>query len=201
MRGGACQPARRIRSRSTMAAPTRTPRDAWIEEGLRALAAAGPDAVRVDALARALGVTRGGFYWHFKDRGALMDAILDQWEQVSVDQVIARVDADGGDPRERLRGLFDLARARPDVLAVDLAVRDWARRDAAVGRRLRRVDNRRMAYLRELFAGFLDDPDEVEARSLTVASLWIGQHFFAAEHPGTSRGRVVGHVLDGLLGA
>ena len=51
-----------------MAAPTRTPRTSWIEEGLRALAAGGPDAVRVEALAQALGVTKGGFYWHFDDR-------------------------------------------------------------------------------------------------------------------------------------
>jgi AcrR family transcriptional regulator len=182
-----------------MAAPTRTPREAWIEKGLRALAAAGPDAVRVDALARELGVTRGGFYWHFENREALMDAILDHWERVSVDAVIERVDAGDDDPRERLRRLFDLAAEHPETLAVDLAVRDWARRDAAVARRLRGVDNRRMGYLRAQFAGFVADPDEVEGRCLTVASLWIGQHFFAAEHPDGDRPRVVAHVLRGLL--
>ena len=55
-----------------MSAPTRTPRSSWIEEGLRALAAGGPDAVRIELLAQALGVTRGGFYWHFDDRRALL---------------------------------------------------------------------------------------------------------------------------------
>ena len=55
-----------------MAAITRTPRSRWIEEGLRALAAGGPDAVRVEALAQALGVTKGGFYGHFADRNALL---------------------------------------------------------------------------------------------------------------------------------
>ena len=64
-----------------MAAPTRTPRHWWIEEGLRALAAGGPDAVRIDPLAKALGVTRGGFYWHFEDRGALLEEMLDTWER------------------------------------------------------------------------------------------------------------------------
>ena len=54
-----------------MAAPTRTPRRTWVEQGLRALAAGGPDAVRIEPLAQALGVTRGGFYWHFADRRAL----------------------------------------------------------------------------------------------------------------------------------
>jgi AcrR family transcriptional regulator len=47
---------------------TRTPRSSWVEEGLRALAAGGPDAVRIESLAQALGVTEGGFYWHFDDR-------------------------------------------------------------------------------------------------------------------------------------
>ena len=51
---------------------TRTPRTSWIEEGLRALAAGGPEAVRVETLAATLGVSKGGFYWHFNDRSALM---------------------------------------------------------------------------------------------------------------------------------
>src|SRR6266702_3197870 len=73
-----------------MSAPTRTPRSSWIEEGLRALAAGGPDAVRIELLARALGVTRGGFYWHFDDRRGLLEEILDTWERVSVDEGIER---------------------------------------------------------------------------------------------------------------
>jgi AcrR family transcriptional regulator len=64
-----------------MAPPTRTPRSQWIEAGLRALAAGGPDGVRIEPLAQALGVTRGGFYWHFDDRRALLDEMLDTWER------------------------------------------------------------------------------------------------------------------------
>src|SRR3954447_6844985 len=92
-----------------MSAPTRTPRSSWIEEGLRALAAGGPDAVRIEPLARALGVTRGGFYWHFDNRHALLEEILDAWERASVDEVIERVEGEGGDAREKLRRLSALA--------------------------------------------------------------------------------------------
>ena len=56
-----------------MAPPTRTPRNRWIEEGLRALGDGGPEAVRIESLAQALGVSKGGFYWHFKDRQALLE--------------------------------------------------------------------------------------------------------------------------------
>src|SRR5687768_16748162 len=116
---------------------TRTPRDAWITEGLRALAAGGPDAVRVEALAQALSVSKGGFYWHFSDRSALLAEMLDTWERVAIDDVIERVDSEEGDARARLRRLFELAvAAGAPLLEIDLAIRDWARRDAAVAQRL-----------------------------------------------------------------
>ncbi|HEY4094560.1 MAG TPA: TetR/AcrR family transcriptional regulator [Baekduia sp.] len=183
-----------------MAPPTRTPRGAWIDAGLRALAAGGPDAVRIEPLAQTLGVTRGGFYWHFADRGALLDEMLDAWEQQSLVTVIERVDGDGGDARTRLRRLFGLATAAGDVLLrTDLAVRDWSRRDPLVAERLRRVDNRRMSYMRDLFIAFSRDEDDAEGRALVAFSLWIGSHFIAADHGTRSRREVAGRVLEGLL--
>jgi AcrR family transcriptional regulator len=169
-----------------MPAPTRTPRHNWIDEGLRALAAGGPDAVRIEPLSRTLGVTRGGFYWHFANRRALLEEILDTWERLSVDEVIQRVETEGGDARTKLRRLSGLAASSDEPLRIDLSVRDWARREPPVADRLRRVDNRRMDYLRSLFAAFCPDEDEVEARCMVFYSLWIGNHFIAADH-GTRR--------------
>jgi AcrR family transcriptional regulator len=181
-------------------AVTRTPRRAWVDEGLRALAGGGPEAVRIEALARALGVTKGGFYWHFDDRPALLDEMLDTWEEIAVDHAIEHVEAGGGDSRAKLRRLFDLASALgADLLRVELAVRDWARRDAAVGDRLRRVDNRRMVYLRSLFGELGADEDEAEARSVLAFSLFIGSHFMAADHEGRSRGEAVTLATEHLL--
>ena len=130
-----------------MAAPTRTPRSTWIEAGLRALAAGGPDAVRIEPLAQVLGVTRGGFYWHFADRRALLDEMLDTWERATTEEVV----------------------------------------EQAVAERLRRIDNRRMDYLRSLFGALCPDADEVEARCLLYYSLLIGNHFIAASHGARSR--------------
>ena len=180
-------------------ASTRTPPGRWVDEGLKALADGGPDAVRVEPLAQALGVTKGGFYWHFEDRRALLEEMLDRWEQESVTEVVDSVEAGGGDARAKLRRLFALARERPDILRADLAVRDWARRDSSVAERLLRVDNRRIDYMRGLFAEFCPDEADVEARCLLVASLWIGSHFFAAEHEGRSRGEVIEIAVSRLL--
>jgi AcrR family transcriptional regulator len=181
-----------------MSALTRTPRSSWIEEGLRALAAGGPDAVRIEPLARALGVTRGGFYWHFDGRRALLEELLDTWERASVDEVIERVEGEGGDTRAKLRRLSALAASGEGPLRIDLAVRDWARREQAVADRLRRVDNRRMDYLRSLFGALCPDDDEVEARCMVFYSLWIGSHFIAADHGARSRADVLKLVLRRL---
>jgi AcrR family transcriptional regulator len=183
---------------------TRTPRTGWIDEGLRALATGGPDAVRIEALARALGVSKGGFYWHFDDRGALLEEILDAWEWKSVDEVIDRVEASGGDARGKLRYLSRLAMSGEeelgiDPLSIDLAVRDWARRDRKVARRLRKVDNRRMDYMRELFGEFCPDQDEVEVRCTLAFSLWIGNHFIAADHRGRSAEEAQGLAFRRLI--
>jgi AcrR family transcriptional regulator len=181
-----------------MSAPTRTPRSSWIDEGLRALAAGGPDAVRIELLARALGVTRGGFYWHFDDRRALLEEILDAWERVGVDEVIERVESEGGDARTKLRRLSTLAGSGEEPLRIDLAVRDWARREQTAAERLRRVDNRRMDYLRSLFGAFCPDENEVEARCMVFYSLWVGSHFIAADHGGHSRADVLKLALSRL---
>jgi AcrR family transcriptional regulator len=180
---------------------TRTPRQSWVDEGLRALAGGGPDAVRIEPLAQALGVTKGGFYWHFDNRGALLDELLDTWERVMLDDVIERVDGGGGDARARLRRLFGIAAKIGGLLQVDLAIRDWARYDEAVARRLRRVDNRRMDYMRTLFGEFCPDRDEVEVRCTIAFSLFIGSNFMAADHGRRSRRQVLERALAGLLDA
>lgn len=177
---------------------TRTPPSRWVEEGLKALAGGGPEAVRIEPLAQALGVTKGGFYWHFEDRRALLEEMLDTWERTSVDEVIARVESGGGDARSRLRRLSALASASDELLRVDLAVRDWARHEPTVAARLRRVDDRRMYYMRSLFGAFCADEDEVEARCMLAFSLWIGNHFIAAGHGPRSRAEVMRLAMRGL---
>ena len=166
---------------------------------MRALASGGPDAVRIEALAKTLRVTKGGFYWHFEDRQALLDEMLDTWERVSIDDVIEHVEADGGDAKTRLRRLFAVASSSRRLGKADLAVRDWARRDRKVAARLRRVDNRRMEYMRSLFRGLSPDEDDVEARCVLAMALFIGSPFMAADHGTRSRAEVVELALMRLL--
>ncbi|MFJ5230985.1 TetR/AcrR family transcriptional regulator [Kitasatospora sp. NPDC088391] len=181
-----------------MPAVARTTRERWIEAGLQALAEGGPDAVRVEVLAGRLGVTKGGFYGHFDGRPAFLAEMLDTWEQQSTSEVIARAEAEGTDPAETLRTVGRLTYSA-DAHPIDLAVRSWARHDPEVAERLRRVDNRRMAFLRKMFGAFLTDPDEVEARSVLMFSLAIGRHFIGADHPGHTRPQAVQLAGEYLL--
>ncbi|GAA4528088.1 TetR/AcrR family transcriptional regulator [Amycolatopsis samaneae] len=177
----------------------RTTREAWVEEGLRALASGGVDAVRVEALAKALGVTKGGFYGCFPDRAALLETMLDTWEREAVDDVLAQVERESENAREKARLAGPLTFSGDRLLPIDLAVRDWARRDDAVAARLRRVDNRRMALLREAIGSFCPDPEEVEARSLLAFCAAIGSHFLAADHNGRTREQVIARAASLLL--
>jgi AcrR family transcriptional regulator len=181
-----------------MPAITRTPRSSWIEAGLQALAAGGPAAVRVEALASALGVTKGGFYGHFADRNALLEEMLETWEWKAIDETVEHAERKGGDVRTRIRraGAFTFS---TELLPIDLAIRDWARRDQAVAERLRRVDNRRMAYLRALFAEICRDEEEVEARSMLAFTLAIGHHFMAADHGQRSHQDALALAADWLM--
>jgi hypothetical protein len=135
--------------------------------------------------------------------------MLDTWERVVIDEAIERVEGEGGDARAKLQRLFALASAprvsiretrvsTRELLKIDLAVRDWARRDKAVAKRLRRVDNRRMEYMRSLFGAFCPDEDEVEVRCLLALSLFIGSPFIAADHGARSRAEVLKLALTRL---
>lgn len=182
-----------------MPATNRTPRNAWIEEGLRALAVGGVSAVRVEVLANALGVTKGGFYGHFADRNEFLEAMLDTWEREATELTRAEVESGGGDPRTKIQRAGLLTFSDDRLLPIDLAVRDWARHDPAVGERLRRVDNNRMDYLRELFGALCSDADTVEALSTTAFCLGIGIHFLAADHQGRNRRDVLADASSLLL--
>jgi hypothetical protein len=112
--------------------------------------------------------------------------------------VIERVERHGRDVRAKLR-LAGALTFSSELLPIDLAIRDWSRRDQAVAERLRRVDNRRMDYLRLLFGSICRDEEQAEARSMLAFSLVIGHHFMAADHGARSHADVLELAVRWLL--
>src|ERR1700741_5238295 len=105
--------------------------EAWIEAGLAEIARTGVEGGRVEVLAKNLGVTKGGFYRRFRDRAALLEAMLTSWSAGRIAAIEAQTSLDGVTARERLRAIIRLysERMNTDAMAIELAIRQWARSD------------------------------------------------------------------------
>ena len=151
----------------------RLSRQEWIDAGLKAMARDGVDAVRVERLAAALKVTKGSFYWHFKDRNALLEALLEAWQSRATTAIIDTVEAKGGDARNKLANLFTIVSVIDGQL--DRAIRNWAAQDGSAASALQAVDRRRLDYLVSLFTGVGFGAAEALARARLVYHALIGQ--------------------------
>jgi len=116
----------------------------WLDQGLKTLAERGFTALKAEPLAKALGVSRGSFYWHFADIGAFHAAILKHWREVAAEQIIANLEA-APDNRDRLPLL--LRQAFGGRLALESAVRTWATVDHAARSAVQAIDRRRLSYV------------------------------------------------------
>lgn len=128
--------------------------DYWLDAARKAFIEGGVANVKVDRLARNLAVTRGGFYWHFKNREDLLNALIDDWEKRNTQPLVDAADLDG--PPGGDRKFVAISRVwieeRCFSAAYDAAVRDWARTSTKVARIVRRVDARRIELLEHIFA-------------------------------------------------
>lgn len=142
-----------MKARRAATAPTTLDAAAWIEAALDVLAEGGIDAVRVDPLAKRLGVTRGSFYWHFKDREALHQAMLKAWRERASYQIYNRVERTAEPAQSRLERLLALPYSSPRSArgaAIELAIRLWARRDRNAAKAVRHIDRTRLDYFTKL---------------------------------------------------
>jgi AcrR family transcriptional regulator len=123
-----------------------TARD-WIDFGLATLAREGADALKADVLARKLGVSRGSFYWHFRDLAAFHARVIEQWKEVATDAIIADIERYQS-LEARLEAL--LRHAFGDGAALEVRMRAWAESNAAAARALDHIDRRRRGYIERL---------------------------------------------------
>ena len=145
----------------------------WTDAGLRVLTEEGVEAVRVEPLAKILGVTKGSFYWHFSDRRALLDSLLARWEQLATHDVIESVVLAADEPDERLRLLTRLVFRHGGPL--DRAVRAWASHDEAAANAVARVDSERYEFVRGLLEAHGLSPTEAAMRARMLYTSLIGE--------------------------
>ena len=129
---------------------SRISRADWIAAALKVLAAEGIEWVRVEPMAKGLGVTKGSFYWHFTDRAALYDAMLDKWREIATRAIIARVEQTAATPREKIRQLIKLTTTSSEGARLDIAVRSWANHDDRAANAVAKIDRERLDYVVDL---------------------------------------------------
>lgn len=163
----------RTTQKATRSETTTLDKSAWTDAALNALAEKGIDGVRVEILARDLGVTKGSFYWHFRDRGELLDAVLQEWRRRATVSIIDRLESTHEPPERRLRRLLRLqfeSRRAEFGSDVELSIRLWGRRDARALSVLREVDDLRLRYIRGLLEALGIDRAEAAARAILAYS-------------------------------
>lgn len=145
--------------------------EAWIDAATQVLVDQGIDHVRVDVLAGQLGVTRGSFYWHFRDREDLLRRVLAAWRERATEQLTHRLERAHTDPREQLHDVVSLpfrGRAAAQAARIELAIRAWARRDETARAAVDEADAARIAYHVHLFAALGFALPEARSRAFVL---------------------------------
>ncbi|MBV9561456.1 MAG: TetR/AcrR family transcriptional regulator [Bradyrhizobium sp.] len=174
----------------------------WIEAALGRLAQGGLDEVRVEVLAKELNVTKGSFYWHFRDRSDLLDQLLDSWRDGRLLSLSGQVGDNGEAPDVRLRRILDvyLDRANPRGMAIEMAIRDWARRDLIARKRVREIDAERLRLVTGLFAQLGYETNDASTRALAYYSFIFGQGLLAIPKSSLENGRNRASIAAMLIG-
>lgn len=178
--------SRRPRPVDTDAAGVRAPLTpaTWIAAATEVLVDQGIDHVRVDVLAEQLGVTRGSFYWHFRDREALLRAVLEAWRRSATEDLTRRLEQAHADPREQLKDVVSLpfrGRSAARAARIELAIRAWARRDETARRAVDEADAARMGYIAQVFSALGFPVVEARSRAFVLYAYVVGESLMATQ--------------------
>lgn len=190
------RPAKARASRKPVAAATADPArvsltpDNWIQAATDLLVDQGIDSVRVDVLSKRMGVTRGSFYWHFRDREDLLRSVLQAWRSRATEQVTARFERDHSDPRELVHELFLLpfrGQSAERAARIELAIRAWARRDDIARQAVDEADASRIAYIAQVFSALGFGIAEARQRAFLLYAYEVAESILRQQGSSTQK--------------
>ena len=173
-------------------------RAAWIAGALDIVAQDGIDGLRVESLAKHLGVTKGSFYWHFKDRRDLIDAVLDDWRAGRIRDIRKQTATEPGGELAALRHTIEVyaaARNRKGI-SIEAAIRIWARQDANGLAVVEEVDAERLECTRRLFLALGLPPAEAAARSALLYAYVFGFSMMQCGRFAMDAGQTRGWIVE-----
>lgn len=176
-------------------------RRAWIEAALAVLVRDGIEAVKIASLAEQLGITRGSFYWHFRNRADLTDALLAVWAQRNTAAVVSAADAPADTLQAAIMGIFEVW-VSPEGFdhRLDFSVRAWGRSDGRVGTAVRAADEARVAALTRMFARHGVAAKEAFIRARVLYFTQIGYYALEVEETEAQRRSLAPLYLRVLAG-
>lgn len=180
--------------------------DTWIDAATEVLVDQGVDRVRVDVLAQELGMTRGSFYWHFKDRDELLRRVLQAWRDMATEALTRRLERAHTDPREQLQDLVSLpwrGRAAVRAARIELAIRAWARRDDMAAQVVREADESRLGYIAQVFSALGFSVMDARRRAYVLYGAMLGDSLLGElpEHAARAQRLARLQLIEGLFTA
>lgn len=162
---------------------TQLDRATWVRVATLVLAEQGIDGVRVEVLAKRCEVTKGSFYWHFKNRHDLLQAMLETWKEGRIKDILKQTRVEPGRELHQLRHVLDVYSANRNRrgMQIELAVRDWARRDADAAAIVLEVDAIRLDCARRLFLASGASEGEASIRSVLLYAYVFGQSLMTVD--------------------
>ena len=147
----------------------------WLELALDILVIEGNTNLRIDHLVQCMGVTKGSFYWHFKDRAEFIRNLLEYWAEVSTEVVVEHMSEIQGSAEVRL---FELMRfiTRKDLTRYDIAIRAWALMEPQVAYIVKNTDEQRISFIQNLFQEMGFEGQEMEMRANTLVTVHAMEH-------------------------
>jgi len=176
-------------------------RDDWLGRALDVLIRDGVEQVKVSVLAAGMGVSRSSFYWYFGSRQEMLEALLTHWQDNNTGAMVTQAEAPAPTITGAVCNVFRCT-ANPDLfdIALDFAVRDWARRDDRVRRLLEQSDTRRVGALRAMFVRFGYGGVEALTRARVLYYMQLGYDMAPLDEPVEKRLAMVPHYLRVFTG-
>lgn len=172
----------------------------WVDAALAALDTTPIDELRVLTLAQDLSVSRSSFYWYFETPAALTDELLARWE-INTTSIVERANRPASNVVLACLGVFECwADARLYHAGLDLAVREWGRREPEVGAEVSRADDRRLRALTSMFEAHAFDGDEALVRARLLYHSQLGYYALATDEPMETRLQYLPYYIESMAG-
>lgn len=196
------------KKRLTKASRPVVDRTVWLDAARAILIGQGIDAVKVEPLAAMLEISRSSFYWHFKNRQDLLNALIEYWKEVNDRTLRTMVQPNGGDSkgkeqlaRLRLHQLINLfIDERQFSSEFDMAVREWGRKDVAVAKQVARIDRQRISHLQKIFVDMGHSKPDSLIRAKILYFHQLGYYLTGIKESEEVRKRVAPRYLEVLSG-